>query len=294
MMKKVLVTGASGFIGNYVIEELLKSDFSVIATSANPGNVKDKPWLKQVNYIPFNLHDYSSNTNYYSFFNEPDILIHLAWEGLPNYKALFHFEENLPRHYAFLKNMISNGLKDLSVTGTCLEYGMVEGRLDENMKTDPRNSYAIAKDSLQKFLSQLGSVTPFSFKWIRLFYMYGKGQNPNSILSQLDKAIAEGKETFNMSGGEQVRDYLPVETVARYIVQIATQQNVSGIINCCSGKPIRLKDFVENYLKQKNSSIKLNLGFYPYLDYEPMAFWGDDSKWKSIVVAEGNFPRREV
>ncbi|HEX8678274.1 MAG TPA: NAD-dependent epimerase/dehydratase family protein, partial [Segetibacter sp.] len=108
-MKKILVTGASGFIGNYVIEELLRNNYSVIASSANPDNIEEKAWLTQVNYIPFNLHDYSTNTNYYSFFDKPDLLIHLAWEGLPNYKALFHFEDNLPRHYSFLKNMITNG-----------------------------------------------------------------------------------------------------------------------------------------------------------------------------------------
>ena len=282
-MKKILVTGASGFIGNYVIEELLKNNYSVIATSANPDNIKEKAWLAQVNYIPFNLHDYSSNTNYYSFFDKPDLLIHLAWEGLPNYKALFHFEDNLPRHYSFLKNMIVNGLQDVTVTGTCFEYGFAEGSLNEEMKADPENPYAIAKDTLQKFLSQLKKSNPFSFKWVRLFYMYGKGQNPNSILSQLDKTIEEGKEIFNMSGGEQLRDYLPVEKVAEYIVRIALQNQVEGIINCCSGQPIAVKELVKSYLAIKHKNIHLNLGYYPYPDYEPMRFWGDDKKLKTII-----------
>lgn len=282
-MKKILVTGASGFIGNYVIEELLKNNHSVIATSANPDNVKEKAWLKRVNYIPFNLHHYSSNTNYYSFFDNPDLLIHLAWEGLPNYKALFHFEDNLPRHYSFLKNITLNGLRDVTVTGTCFEYGFAEGSLSEEMKADPENPYAIAKDGLQKFLSQLKKSNPFSFKWVRLFYMHGKGQNPNSILSQLDKTIEEGKEIFNMSGGEQLRDYLPVEKVAEYIVRIALQNQVEGIINCCSGQPIAVKELVKNYLAVKHKNIQLNLGYYPYPDYEPMRFWGDNKKLKTII-----------
>lgn len=283
IMKKVLVTGASGFIGNYVIEELLKDNFSIVASSANPENVQNKKWLKTVNYIPFNFQEYSSNVNYYSYFGEPDILIHLAWQGLPNYKQLFHFEENLPTHYSFLKNMIVNGLKDLTVTGTCFEYGFVEGSLSENLISNPSNPYAIAKDTLQKFISQLKNFYPFSFKWTRLFYMYGKGQNANSIFSQLDKAIEEGQETFNMSGGEQIRDYLPVEKVAEYIKAIATQQLVAGVINCCSGQPVRLKDMVIKYVENKKAAIKLNLGYYPYLDYEPMEFWGDNSKLKTII-----------
>jgi dTDP-6-deoxy-L-talose 4-dehydrogenase (NAD+) len=285
-MKKILVTGASGFIGNYVITELLKANFQVIATSSNYLTVVNKPWKEQVEYISFNFKDYSADTNYYSFFGEPDILIHLAWEGLPNYKALFHFEDNLPTHYSFLKNMITNGLEDLTVTGTCFEYGFAEGCLSEDMKANPANAYAIAKDSLQKFLSQLESFHPFSFKWIRLFYMYGKGQSPKSLFSQLDKAIEEGQKMFNMSGGEQIRDYLPVEQVAKYIRAIATQQAVTGIINCCSEQPVKLKEMVIKYLRDKKAGISISFGYYPYLDYEPMEFWGDNSKLKTILNNE--------
>ena len=74
--------------------------------------------------------------NYFNFLKSPS-LIHLAWEGLPNYKAAFHVEENLPRHFPFLKNLIKNGLKDLTVTGTCFEYGMQEGSLQEDMEVFP-------------------------------------------------------------------------------------------------------------------------------------------------------------
>jgi dTDP-6-deoxy-L-talose 4-dehydrogenase (NAD+) len=286
MAKKVLVTGASGFIGNYVITELLKQNYIVIATSTNPNKIIDKEWAGQVRYIPFDFKKYNSAVNYFTFFHQPDLMIHLAWEGLPNYKSLFHFEENLPRHYAFIKNLIVNGLKDLTVTGTCLEYGFLQGCLSENLRTSPSNAYGLAKDSLQKFLSQLQLLQQFSFKWTRLFYLYGRGQSPNSIFSQLEKAISEGEEVFNMSGGEQVRDYLTVEEVATNIIAIATQQEVSGTINCCSGAPVRLKDLVEKYLKEKGYSIKLNLGYYPYLDYEPMEFWGDNTRLNTILSNE--------
>lgn len=284
-MKKVLVTGATGFIGRYVIEELLKSNHSVIATSSG-NNLSNVPWLPKVDFIPFDFKAYSPATNYYRFFKEPDCMIHLAWEGLPNYKSLFHFEDNLSRHYVFLKNMVTNGLKDLSVTGTCLEYGFKEGALREDMATEPANAYAIAKDTLRKFLQQLQQQHPFLLKWMRLFYMYGQGQGQKSLFAQLDAAIGNNEASFNMSGGEQVRDYLPVEDVARFVKMIALQQQVDGVINCSSGTGVRLKDLVAGYLHQKNATISLNLGFYPYLDYEPMAFWGDNSKLKTILTNE--------
>jgi dTDP-6-deoxy-L-talose 4-dehydrogenase (NAD+) len=168
------------------------------------------------------------------------------------------------------------------VSGTCLEYGMQEGALREDMKAMPVNSYAQAKDSLRMSLEELQKEHPFVLKWVRLFYMYGKGQNPNSLLSQLDKALAEDRKSFNMSGGEQVRDFLPVEKVADYLVRISMQQKITGIINCCSGRPVTVKRFVEDYLIRINKDISLNLGFYPYADYEPMQFWGDTEKLNTI------------
>jgi hypothetical protein len=75
---------------------------------------------------------------------------------------------------------------------------------------------------------------------------------------------------------------LPVESVAEYIFWIALQTEVEGIINCCSGFPISIKQIVTDYLRQRGATIKLNLGYYPYPDYEPMEFWGDSRKLRSI------------
>jgi nucleoside-diphosphate-sugar epimerase len=281
-MKKVLVTGATGFIGNHVIERLLKISQHVIATSAHEVKAKQFDWYSKVTYLPLDLSALEANKDYFDYFGKPEVLIHLAWEGLPNYKSSFHIDRILPEQYSFLSNLIQNGLNDLTVTGTCFEYGMREGCLDESMVPAPANAYAIAKDSLRKALEELQTLHSLSFKWARLFYMFGKGQNPKSILAQLETAIQNKEEVFNMSGGEQLRDYLPVESVAEYIVGIALQTEVEGIINCCSGFPISIKQIVTDYLRQRGATIKLNLGYYPYPDYEPMEFWGDSRKLRSI------------
>ena len=278
---KILVTGATGFVGRHVINELLKYDHEIIAAVRNKNSL---PELKgKIKVIEFDLDNFQRDKNYFSESGSPDLLIHLAWQGLPNYKSAFHVEKNLPSHSAFLKNMVTNGLQNLVVTGTCFEYGMKDGCLSEDMESDPQNTYAIAKDKLRKFLEDLQVQQSFNLKWIRLFYMYGKGQNPNSLLSQLESALQRGDAVFNMSGGEQLRDYLPIETVAEYIVKISLQNKVNRIINCCSGVPIKVKTFVENYLEKSKKKINLNLGYYPYPDYEAMAFWGDNKKLKTVL-----------
>lgn len=273
---KVLVTGATGFIGNYVIQELLNQEIEVIANAIEDPQELKFPWLDKVKYIKADLH--IDNTNWFDYLEQPDTMIHLAWKGLPNYNELFHVEENFLKNYSFIKNMIMNGLKKVVVTGTCSEYGLQSGALMEDLVTKPNNAYAIAKDNLRSKLEELRNNTRFDFIWIRLFYMYGKGQNPNSLLSQLESSLDRNEKIFNLSGGEQLRDYLPVERVAENIVKISLQKEVDGIINCCSGKPISIRTLVENHLAKSVKKIELNFGYYPYSDLEPMAFWGEISK----------------
>lgn len=279
---RVLVTGATGFVGNHVIACLLENNHEVIATSRDSSKAIEKAWYGNVTYIPYDISTVNEEINLYSHFHQPDVLLHLAWHGLPNFLDIVHIEKNLFSHYHFLKNYITNGGKHLACIGTCLEYGMNEGCLREDRIPDPHCAYAVAKDSLRRFIEELHKIMPFTFQWIRLFYMYGKGQYEKAILPQLEAAIQRKDAVFNMSGGEQLRDYLPIEIVAKQICGVALQKEVKGVINCCSGKPISIRKLVEDYILRNNYSIQLNLGYYTYPSYEPMAFWGDNSKSKFI------------
>lgn len=282
-MRKVLVSGATGFLGTYVIPELLRRGVHVVATSSSLEKACKSDWFAKVDYRPLDLSLLDDEVDYFQYFGRPDLMIHLAWEGLPNYKSPRHVEEYLPRHLLFLMNLIRNGLSDLTVAGTCLEYGMQEGCLSEDMAADPVVPYAIAKDVLREKVETYCKANNVGFKWARLFYMYGSGQNKASLFSQLEKAVQDQLPAFNMSGGEQERDFLAVEDMAKKIVMIALQNKVSGVINCCSGIPIKIRNWVEAYLHTKHSTMKLNLGYYPYPDYEPMRFYGNIKKFNQIL-----------
>jgi len=260
---KVLVTGATGFIGNHLIEELIKNrEYSVIASSRNTEKAKNFNWFDRVEYIEYELYNKTEKRNLYELFNEPDILLHFAWSELEDYNSLSHIENELPNSFKFIKNLVQNGLKDVVVAGTCFEYGLQNGSLSEELNTKPSNSYGIAKDSLRKFLIELKKSYDFNYKWIRFFYMYGKGQSSNSLISLIDKAIKNNEKSFNMSGGEQLRDYLEINEVIENIILILQQKEyINQPINCCSGKPISIRKFVEDYLKTKGYNLNLNLGY---------------------------------
>ena len=279
---KIAITGAGGFIGQHVLTKLLEQEVEIIAITRSgslPANLS-----RDIKVIEMDIS--RPEPNCFKKIGSPEILIHLAWDGLPNYKSLHHFEVELLRQYQFLKNMVESGLPSLLVTGTCFEYGMQSGSLSEDMIANPNNPYGYAKNALRQQLEFLKMVTPFNLIWTRLFYMYGQGQSSTSLFAKLKDAVERGDKIFNMSGGKQLRDYLRVEEVARNIVRLAMLQKDIGVINICSGKPISIRKLVEKWLYENGWKIELNLGHYPYPDYEPMEFWGDSSRINSINAQE--------
>lgn len=278
---RIAVTGASGFIGRHVLAELKKHSVDIVAITRDAARLPALANTASVVEMDISL----PSPDCFERLGKPDVLIHLAWDGLPNYKSLHHFETELPRQHQFLKSMVESGLQSVLVTGTCFEYGMQSGALSSVMATKPANPYGYAKDALRQQLGYLKSTKPFNLTWGRLFYMYGEGQPGTSLYPKLKEAVSRGDKIFNMSGGEQLRDYLSVEKVAHQIVQLALAQRDMGAVNICSGKPISVRKLVEQWILENNWNIELNLGYYPYPDYEPMAFWGDTSRIDNVSMS---------
>lgn len=275
---KIAVTGASGFVGKAVISELTARDLQVVACT----RMEQEDFISAGHeVIPLDLH--TPEFNVFEQLGRPDTLIHLAWSGLPHYHSSHHVVRELPAQIRFLESLVASGLKHLLVAGTCLEYGMQYGPLTENLQTAPITAYGIAKDRLRKQLTQLQQTHNFSLTWARIFYLYGKNQAENSLFSQLERAAKKGEHTFDMSLGEQLRDFLPVDTAARFLVDLCLSRKNIGTVNVCSGEPISVRRLVENWIQKTQWNIAPNLGVYALPDYEPLAFWGDSGKLKKIL-----------
>ncbi|SDS61846.1 NAD-dependent epimerase/dehydratase family protein [Pseudomonas granadensis] len=278
---KLLVTGATGFVGRHLVAALLASGCEVRAVARNAQTAQGMPWIDDVEFIAADIH--AADLDVSALTAGIDALAHLAWPGLPNYRALFHFEHNLMADYRFIKGAVEAGVKQVLVTGTCFEYGMQSGPLSETTEPHPSNPYGLAKHTLHLFLQNLQQERPFTLQWARLFYLHGEGQNPNSLLAALDRAIDAAEPSFNMSAGEQLRDFLPIENAAGYLAAILQKHDFNGVINCASGQAVSVRSLVEQRLRERGATIQLNLGHYPYPSHEPLAFWAVTERLQQLL-----------
>ena len=275
---RVAVTGATGFVGRHVIAALLARGVQVTGAARSPERIH----ISHSRLTMISM-DISDAEDAFVRLGKPDILIHLAWGGLPNYRSMAHLQHELPNQIAFLDECSRAGLGRLVVTGTCLEYGMQAGRLAEDMPTAPITAYGHAKDLLREHLESANGGPQLT--WLRLFYLYGQGQAPTSLFSQLRNALATGAKEFPMSAGDQERDFLSVESAAARLTALALDSPGAGTVNLCSGNPKPVVLLVREWLQEWNEQIQLKLGVFPYPDYEPHTFWGSTQKLDALLEA---------
>jgi nucleoside-diphosphate-sugar epimerase len=277
----IAVTGATGFIGRHVVAELLRRAISPTLVLRPDAALPEAFGGQRVVRIDLA----KTSPDAFDEMGRPQALLHLAWGGLPNYRSLHHFEQELPRQYAFLSTLVHAGLQRLVVSGTCFEYGMQSGPLAESVPARPANPYGFAKDVLRQQLQYLAAQEPFQLSWARLFYLYGEGQAAGSIYTQLKLAVDRGDAAFDMSGGEQLRDYMPVSEAARLLVELAMLDAGAGVVNLCAGTPVSVRSLVQRWIDENRWPIHMNLGHHPYPEHEPMAFWGDATKLRLCLGA---------
>ena len=117
---------------------------------------------------------------------------------------------------------------------------------------------------------------------VSLFYPYGIFQNYSSLYPSLIRAIKAQELVFNVGSRDKIRDFLPVENVAKSFVNAITSNTQNGIVNLGSGKPRTLECFVNSICTQFTSTIELNWDYYPNREDEPHQFWANIDKAKSL------------
>jgi nucleoside-diphosphate-sugar epimerase len=280
---KILISGASGFIGKYVVLQLLDKGIEIVVLVRSKKRFLERMGNSH-NLIGITISEYeiTKDNKLLDSFQNIDCFIDIAWENVRNVNSKTHSEFNFPAHLNLIKKL-SRNIKNIFVLGSCYEYGLCKGAINESYPLNPITNYGRAKKNLYHSLLELSYLNNFNLIWGRLFYIYGKDQNISTFYGELINAIANNKNQFNMSSGKQKLDYLRIDKAAEFIAELACKNKNLGAVNICSGNPISLIDFAKNIVKFHSSNIKLNTGFYPNRNYESNNFWGDNTYLNTIL-----------
>lgn len=279
MIRTIAVTGSEGFIGRWVVQALLRDPALSVIRVIRPGSAVEplsRCRVVEADVLAPGAHSALEDTN-------TDALIHLAWDGLSDFRSPRHLDQ-VDQHLEFLTAAMARGIEKVVCVGTCLEYGLVEGELDESMTPRPIIAYATAKAALGARFAALADTHGVDWAWGRLFYPYGPGQHARSLWTSLHDAIARGDSTFPMSPGAQVRDYLAAEEVGSVLARLAAHEVGGQVLNISSGRPVVLRDLVERWVSAARSSIRLDFGAFEYPAYEPMSFWGSRARLEGVLT----------
>ena len=268
---KILITGANGYIGHNIVSYLCDNYTNYAITAVDFNNSKID---KRAKFLNMNLLENADNPKLFEMLGRPDTCIHLAWQDGFNHMADSHLQ-NLSGHFRFLRNLIDNGCNSVSVMGTMHEIGYYEGEVNADTPCSPLSMYGIAKNSLRQAMFIYTAGKPVSFKWLRAYYITGDDKNNKSIFAKILQMAEEGKKTFPFTSGVNKYDFIDVKLLAQYISEAAIQTQINGVINVCSGKPVALKDKVEEFIKSKNLDIRPEYGVFPTRKYDSPAIWGN-------------------
>lgn len=271
---KYLVTGADGYVGVGVINELLKNGETVIATDINFRH-KNR---EGVQYIEANIFDMNEP---YEKLGKPDVMIHLAWRDGFKHASDSHMID-LSSHYRFIIDMYQGGLKHIVALGSMHEIGYFEGKIDEHTTANPLSLYGVSKNALREALTIYFKDKEVVFQWIRGFYIVKNTLDGCSIFSKIVQAEYEGKTTFPFTTGKNKYDFIDYEEFCKQIVMVARQSVYQGCINCCSGTAVSLSERVEQFINENGFNIQLEYGKYPDREYDSPALWGDNEIIKKV------------
>lgn len=272
---KILVTGANGYLGKGVVKKLCDDGIDVVAACHSRIDIVDeRARIKQC--------DLYSVENPYEYFEKPDVLLHMAWRNGFVHNDPSHIEE-LSKHYSFIEKMIKSGCKHIAVIGTMHEVGFFEGSIKEDTPTHPESLYGISKDALRNAVKLLCKNSGATFQWLRGYYIVGNSEFGCSIFSKITAAEKKGQELFPFTMGINQWDFIDYEDFSTQVAATVEQNEITGVINICHGRPEKLADRVERFIKENDYNIKLDYGKFPDRPYDSKAVWGDDSKINEIM-----------
>lgn len=276
-MKRVLVTGGSGFIGRHALPYLAEHGYEVHCVTS--GNARD---------------DSAARWHHANLFNDdecrevfravrPSHLLHFAWYTEPG--KYWTSEKNLEwvsSSLNILRHFKESGGLRATFAGTCAEYDWDSGVCSENITPcNPKTLYGTCKNSLRLMASSYSELNDISFSWGRIFFLYGPGEHPSRLVSSIILSLLRNEEA-KCTHGNQIRDFLHSEDVASAFVALL-DCDVEGPVNIASGEAVSLKTVINRIGLKIGNPDMISFGAIPASDNDPPMILADTRRLKNDV-----------
>ena len=262
MTRKVLVTGATGFVGRQVVRALSEKGMQLrlVVRAAKIARTD----LSVNNYEIVTTEDLFAESPHWwaEQCDGVDTVVHLAWYAEPGkYLQSSKNMDCLVGSLNLARGAAQAGVKRLIGVGTCFEYDLSVGVLSVDTPLKPITPYAGAKAALYLALDHWLQSHAVEFAWCRLFYLYGEGEDPRRLVPYLRSKLEKG-EPAELTSGKQVRDFLDVADAGRMIADVVLSDQ-TGSVNICSGTPVTVRQLAEQIADEYHRRDLLIFGARP-------------------------------
>jgi nucleoside-diphosphate-sugar epimerase len=288
--RSLFITGAGGFVGAATVRMALAAGHEVHALLRRPGAVRLAGLAGDLHMHYTDLSD-SDAVSYALAKAKPEIVIHPAWEGVGGTLRASDVQfENIRTTVALVDACIAAGVGKFVGFGSQAEYGRLDRRITEDDLPCPFLLYGAAKLSAYHLARQRVQEAGIDFAWLRLFAVFGPGDNSNWLIPSVAAQLAQGIAP-KCTAGTQKTDYLHIDDAAIATLAVAITDNATGVFNLCSDAPVAVRAIIERLRDLAAPGLQLNFGEVPFGPNQIMHMEGDNSRLKT---ATGWAPRIPV
>jgi nucleoside-diphosphate-sugar epimerase len=272
---RVLLTGASGFLGRYVLSQLIQRGIGVLVVGRScPDGYRGD--FKQADLLQFREYAKIMQNA------RPTHLIHLAWYA--EHGEYWTSPLNLRWAEAsvrLVEAFAAAGGQKVVAAGTCAEYDWSCGYCREDATPlKPASMYGTAKDATRRLLAAVCSAHQVAFAWGRLFLPYGAGEDSRRLVPSLIKVFQGERPPFGVNSNAY-RDFLHADDVASGFIRLLLS-DAAGSYNISSGRPTQIAEVVRTIAKTFNGKPRIVLDLSTERPGEPEILFGDSGKLKAL------------
>jgi dTDP-6-deoxy-L-talose 4-dehydrogenase (NAD+) len=272
MKTRILLTGATGFVGRQILANLLRADVN-LRLVLREGSESRLPNIGMMEIVS-TADLFKESAEWWSEVCQGvDKVIHAAWYAEPG--AYMYSAKNLDCLVGTLQlaaGCAQAGVRRFIGIGSCLEYDVSVGHLSVSTPLRPATPYAGAKAAAFLGLSTLLPEQGVSFAWARLFYLYGEGEDARRLVPYLHACLSAGKPA-ELTSGTQIRDYLDVAVAGAEIAALAFG-SANGAINICSGRAQTVHELAEQIADEYGRRDLLRFGARADSHFDPLCVVG--------------------